>query len=290
MKSSLKITFIALAMSVSMSAFAQDAIALKRTYTNGAVEKYTLTSNVTTSTDLSSMGQDVMEMAVNTSSDLTFTFSNPKEDGTVSLKFLLSNMNVKMEGPMAEMMSGGQEMPKELGGTAKLDALYQVSDVKVDGGGGGAMAMMTGGMSPISIFQFFALPKDPVKVGDTWNFELKGMEMFEKNYKMTAKLVGEAKVQEIDAWQINVSGSPKMNLDLSKMMAEGGGGAQGMGDMKMMLEGTTKTLTKVFLSKATGQIVMIDSAYESTAEVKLPDMGVSFPSNSQGISKLVIKK
>ena len=295
MKTSFKILALAALSMGVMSAYAQDAVTLKRTYTNGAVEKYTLTSMINSSTDLSAMGQGEQTMVVDSTMDATFTYSGVKEDGSALVSFLYNNIKTKTEaeGPMGDQMASmGAQAPKEIKGTQKVDIFGRVTEVKTEGANAGMMGMMTGGQNAWDMLSFFVFPEKAVAVGGTWEFDMPTMGgMFPKGSKLTGKLVGPGEVGDKKTWNLEFSGKPKMTMDIGKMMSENPDAqASGMPPMNIVMEGDNAMKIKVSIDQTTGQVLSSEAVTETVAKVKLVDMGMEFPVTAQSISKMVLRK
>lgn len=293
MKTSVKLLALAALTMSAMAIQAQDAISFKRVYTNGAVEKYTVSSQMTSVTDLSSMGQGEQSMDIDTSMDAQFTYSAVKEDGSALLSFLYNNIKIKAEGPMAEMMGQmGDQAPKEIKGTQKVDVFGRATETKLEGASANMMSMMSGGANAWDAFAFFILPDKPVKIGDTWDFEIPTMGgMFAKGSKLNGKFVGEGTLGEKKTWTLEFTGKPKMSMDIGKMMADNPNAQNsGMPPMNILMEGENAMKIKISVDQTTFQILSAETASETVAKVKLVDMGVEFPSTTQMVSKISLKK
>ncbi len=266
-------------------------VTIKRTYTEGATEKYTITSQMTSSTDMSSMGQGEMAMNIDSSMDAAYTYSAVKEDGSALLKFVYSNIKTEMDGPMAEMMRGGGQMPTEMKGSAKIDAFGKMTETKYEGAQAGMMAMMSGGSNAWDLISLFTYPSKPVKVGDTWESEIPTMGgMLAKGSKLTGKYIGDADFRDKKAWKLEFTGKPAMQMDIGKMMRENPGAAQeGMPEMNIMMEGTNGLKITVLVNQTNGQVLQVEVASDTVAKVKLVDMGMEFPVTGQAIAKMVLK-
>lgn len=297
MNRSIKLSVFACLLVGCNYAFAQDApaeqketVTFKRAYTNGLIEKYTVTGLTTSNTDLSSVGQDVQEMSFDTSMDATYTYSNVKEDGSALLSFVFNNIKIKTEGPLAEMMNqNGDQTPKEIKGSQTVDPFFKATGTKLETAGSSMMQMM-GGSSLADIFGFVAFPTKPVAIGDTWEADVPSMDgMFEKGAKMTGKFVGAGEVDGKKVWNLQFTAKPKMTVDIGKKMAESPNDS-GMPPMNIVMEGNTTILVKVAVDQTTFQVLTLDSAAESDGKVKLVDMGMEFPSTGQQVTKVVVKK
>ncbi len=269
------LTLLAFA-SVSMGAFAlvQDSLTFVRTYKDGAKDVYDVTVVTSSVTDLSSMGQGEQTMDVTVKQTAEYTYSDLKEDGTVTVTFKYKDIDYKMEGPMAEMMGGGQEMPKEITGKAKLDKYgrmleHKIDDQKVEG----MMAMMGGSrnMDPLSNF---ALPKEPVTIGSEFNVEMVDLPMFEKGKtKITGKVIGKDTYKGISAYKIDSTGTMRMNMNLSEMMKQSGQEVP----FNMTMEGDVKIKGTFWVEEGSNRLLKMDMATTTTANVNLSDMGMTLP-------------
>ena len=293
MTTSVKLVALAALLMGAVAVQAQDAVTFKRVYTNGAVEKYTLSSQMTSNTDLSSVGQESQSMDIDSSMDATFTYSAVKEDGSALINFLYNNIKIKAEGPMAEMMGNmGDQTPKEIKGTQKIDIFGRITETKLEGATASMMGMMSGGSNAWDMFSFFVFPDKAVKIGDTWEFEMPTMGgMFPKGSKLNGKFVGAGEAGDKKTWNLEFTGKPKITMDIGKMMADNpNANANGMPPMNIVMEGDNAMKVKISVDQTTFQILSAETASETVAKVKLVDMGMEFPSTSQLISKLVLKK
>jgi|LakMenEpi03Aug12_release.lakeMendotaPanAssembly.Ray.scaffolds.fasta_scaffold300998_2 hypothetical protein len=267
---------------------AQDEVTLRRVYTEGAVDKYTVKTQMESTTDMTAMGQESMTMKLTSGYDFTITTKSVDKEGNALLELLASNMDTKMDasGPMGEAMNGA-DMPKELKASAKGSPFSVLTELKMLGERTAGMAMMTGGANPLDSTAEIIFPKDPIKVGATFEVEAKEGGLYAKGAKFTGKLTGEAEVNGVKVWTLEYSGTPKMMMDIGKAMAEGN--AEGMPPMNIMLEQVVTIKTKVSVAKDSGKIVSYSSVYSSDGAVKLPDMGIEFPATSVGTSTITAK-
>lgn len=279
-----------LALSMGAIATVQDTVTLTRTFTEGQTDKYSLSVKTDTTTDLSAMGQGEMQMTFDMSQIVSYTFSNVK-DGAADVKFKYSDIKMKLDGPMAEMMGGAQDqMPKEMTGSFKMDKLGKITGFKMDNEqAAGMMAMFGGGSSQGDPMSFFAFPKDGVKIGDTFTMELPPMPMFEKDKsKVTGKIVGEEKVMDMDAYKIEVTGDMKMNFDMGEAMRRSG--SSEMPQMNMVMTGDVKSKGTTYVEKATGRILVMESVTSTDGVVKLSDMGLEIPTKTTTITNMKLVK
>lgn len=277
MKNSMRWMVLSLAVMSVMSAYAQDGVTLRRTFKNGDVEKYTINTIMNSVTDLSSMGQGEQSFSLTSKMDAAYTYSNVKEDGTASVAFLFNNIEMKIDGPMAEMMGGGGQTPSEMKGSGTIDPFGKITGIKMEGNSANMMQMM-GGSSSADLFSFIQFPYQAIAVGGTWDFELPQMGMFAKGSKLTGKLVGEIDFKGRKAWNLEFSGKPAMSMDIGRMMQDNPQAQDsGMPPMNIIMEGTNTIILKVVVDQKSGQVLSASSVSEMSAMVKLPEMGFEFP-------------
>jgi hypothetical protein len=269
---------------------AQDAVTLRRVYTAGATDVYTYKTTSESNTDMSNMGQDSMSMKMGTTMDIAISTKSVDKDGNALLELLATNVDMKMDatGAMAEMMKA-DDMPKTLKATAKGNPFMQLSELKMLGEKSAGMAMMSGGLNPLDLANEIAFPKDAIKIGDSFEVAAKEGGLYVKGTKFTGKLLSEGELNGLKVWNLEYSGKPSTIMDLGKAMAEGGGGGAPEG-MNIMVETKTEMKSKISIEKETGRLVSYSSTFSSDGAVKLPDMGIEFPTTAAGVVELKLKK
>lgn len=278
-----------LVLALGAVASTQEAVKFERKYSEGQTDTYALSTKTTTTTDLSSMGQGEMSVDFDMSQTAAYTYKNIKEDGTADVTFKYSDIKVKLDGPMAEMMGGGaDQMPKEMTGKGKIDKFGRFSEMKLDDEKTSAMMAMWGGSSSMDPMTFFVLPKTEVKVGESFSVEVPALPMFVKDKSsVTGKILGSETVMDKEAWKIEFIGKLRMNMDMSEMMKEMGGDAP---PMNMTIEGDIKSKTTTYVSKADGKLLMMQSFSTSDGVVKLADMGFEIPVRTETVVDFKMKK
>lgn len=280
------LTLIALA-SISLGAFAlvQDSVSFARTYKDGAKDVYDVKVQTSSVTDLSSMGQGEQNMDVTVSQTAEYAYSDVKEDGTATVTFKYKDIDYKMEGPMAEMMGGGQEMPKEVTGKAKIDKFGRMTEFKLDDQRVEGMMTMMGGSRNMDPLATLALPKTSVKIGEEFAIDAPDMPMFEKGKsKITGKIVATEDFKGMKAYRIESNGTMRMNMNLSEMMKESGQEVP----FNMTMEGDVKVKSTMWVEIGTNRLLKMDSASTTTANVNLSDMGMTLPVTTDMVTSVTL--
>ncbi len=238
-------------------AHAEDSYKIRRTLTEGAVEKYSYKNVFDANIDLSSFGAPNMSMTMTQSMIATITYG--KADATKkTTPFDIKVTEHKLD--MEPAMPGGPEIPTEFSLSGALNELNSVSDMKADGMNETVKMMSAGALDSLSsIFEF---PEAEIKVGETWK-SVKSKKSLggDTDEDITHKLVAAEKLDGVDVLKIESKGK----VTVRNESAEG----MGMGPMKSTTEVTVDSIT--YLNKATGQIVKTEA--KSVPMNILTDMG-----------------
>jgi hypothetical protein len=117
------------------------------------------------------------------------------------------------------------------------------------------------------------LPDHPVKIGDSWNMELAGMDkagMNDRTLKIT--LVGPGEVNGHSVWKVKVTGRVPVAMDIGKMLGAGGSSQTGPG--AAMLKGMKMTGTMVYegrgaIDRQTGKTVSLVYTVDSAMTMNM---------------------
>ena len=269
----------------SLVVIAQEAMTLRRTFTEGQVDVYEVATNIAQTVDTSAFGGPPQDMNIDTSMKLAYVTGKVNaEKGTAAMKVTVKDIEFKMDGPMGQMPGMG-EMPKEYTITGILNARNQMSDIKIEGLPA-AMAMMTNQQTTQQM-NSMSFPEGPIAVGGTWKYEFPDTEAFKgMTPNITAKFVGEKEWEGLKALDISFVGTIDMKMDPSAMGGEMPGG------MKMMIVGTMDMKGSVLIEKGTGRLLFSESVGTSNLKLEMTDMGTTLPmtGKSTSIMKLVVKK
>lgn len=290
LKRSLGVTFLGL-VALSMAATAQDSFLLRRQLVEGAKDAYTV-ETVMDSTIQAPTG----DMQMKTTTSMLYTINVGKVDkdkGVADVETVVTDIQLKMEGPMADMMQGqgANQIPKEIKANGKLSDRGRMTDMKVQGAS--AAMMMSMGTASMSGDTFFAYPDGPVKVGDTWDVLTPKMPLLgNKEHKLTAKYVADEAVGDTKAMKVVVAGTIPMDINVSEMMQQMGtqGGVGGLGDMKMLMKGSVEISGTAWLDKASGKILSLENTMDMKTQMELPDMGMTINMPGKAKSTMKLKK
>jgi hypothetical protein len=189
--------------------------------------------------------------------------------GQATVDSTITDIKNKTEGGLAQMLDqqAGQ-IPKEIKSSGKLDARNRLTLAPAKGSG--MMEMLLGSSSPTSAFMFVAFPEKAVNVGDTWPVELPKSPMFGKEAPtITAKLTGE----KDGNWIINVSGTIKIDADLTEMLKNAPNNP--MAGQKALMKGTMDLTGEALVDKVTGKTTVYTTKSNTKSKMDMPDMGMS---------------
>lgn len=278
-------------LTVLAVATVQDGVLLRKELKEGASETYAVT--ITGNQNIEVPTQGPMEMGFKGGYQWIFDYKKvDAAKNSAEIDITVKDLKFEVQGPMADMMPGGDTVPKEVKSTATLDGRYRMTNSKAAGGNMAMMMMMGAGasMSP-----FIELPEKAVKPGDAWPVVLpKNPMMGDVEVKLEAKFVGEGKDGERSGNQIEMTGTIPLNMDIGKLMEEmaksgndPSGGA--MAGMKMVMKGTMKMNVVAILDKTTGKALTATMTIASDTNMELVDMGMSIPTKGTTTMKFVLK-
>jgi hypothetical protein len=274
---------------VAFGGVAQDSILIKRVLKANDKDVYKVSTTVKQNITLPN-GMGEQEIAIVTTMNSASTVKSVDEKGVADIEVEVSNLDVKMEGPMAGMMGDQSSIPKGYKSSYKMDASGRIFDVKsADKAAGGMMAAMMGSSSGNIQTTF---PDKAVKVGDIWDVIVpKSPMMGDKDQILKSVLTGEKEVDGIACWVITTTGPLKMNVDLSKAMEgqpDPSGGA--MAGMKMTMEGTIDNVIETFIEKTTGRLISMVSKAKSKNKINMVDMGMALDVSGETITTMSLVK
>ncbi len=270
-----------LALAGATLALAQDAVTLRRELKADGKEVYKMEADTKSLTDIPQMGEQ--EMTIKSSLLYTMTTAAPT-DGKSDIGATMTDIKVKMEGPMADMMQGGPEIPKEIKFKGSIDTRNRVTDFKVDGKAD-LMTMMMASTNSFSNF-FIEFPEKPVKVGDTWPVVIpKNPLIGNEESTLMARLDGERDGK----WVLKMVGDIKINGDMSELMKGQDPTGTGM-EMKIKMTGLMKMATEALVDKVTGQTLEVTTALDSDIVTDIENIGIKTTQKSKGTVKLTLQK
>lgn len=266
---------------------AQDTVVLRRQLQVGAKDSYTLTmrSSMVMDTGGAGMGTLPIDFAFTSKMDVSVDrVSTDGKDANVTIK--MSDVKYDL-GQIGQMMGGQQpEMPQEMTMNGKLDVRNRLSGVRIPNAPGPA-GMLSQQMQNFPLFIEF--PKDPVKVGDSWEVRLPATPLTgNKITRLKATLLGEKSAGEGTAWAIKLTGTMNINADLMEMMRQMGGEAGGMPQMAMFMTGTMNVDGEALVEKETGRTIKFETTYKSDLTLDLPDMGMQMKQAGNTLVSVVL--
>ncbi|MBL8047520.1 MAG: hypothetical protein JNJ45_02450 [Chthonomonas sp.] len=252
---------------------AQDAFTLRRIFKMGETMTYNMAMTSETTVDISAFGQGEQKTTFTQSGKISFKTTKvdeAKKEANLEIKYF--DIDMKMEGGMPGM---GGDMPKEYSVMATMDSMNRIKDMKIEG-----MPGMLRMMSESSMRQSLGgvqFPEAAVKVGDGWDVKVpKDGMMFDTDQVLKAKFLSVKDINGKKAYEISVKGPLNLNMDLSKMM-EQGGGDNPMAGMKMAITGKMDNDSVVTIDAETGNFLIIDMKMTQEMTVDMVDMGVKLP-------------
>lgn len=249
---------------------ASDPITLTRPLKVGDSEAYTVKMvNKQIISMPNGMGDQDMDMVNEMLLEFKTTAVDEKS-GTADVKFKTTVTKMEMSGPM-----GGNSAPTtpavEI--SAKVDRLNRLTYDMGAAMSKAGLAMTngsTGGTSTMGLF--IELPDHAVSVGDSWDVKIpKNMMMGDADQIMKAKLVAINPTPTGDVAVIHLSGTLKLQVDMSKFAGEGAP-AQ-MASMKMKLNGTMSLDGEGNLDVKTGRTLNMKSSIKSDITMNIEQLG-----------------
>lgn len=246
------------------------SVTLARTFKAGEEQKYKM--DMTMNQQMGSGDQKAGQMKMTITADMDQKTTSVAPDGkTADVLVKTSNMAFKTEPEMGL----GNMLPKEMTTNMKIDSRNQVSAATVSGVQGamaGQLDQMGLGSNPMGFGA--SLPDHPVKVGESWDVPLPKMPMLETTGSLKATLVGEKTVDGTPSWEIKITGSLPIKMNLAQSKAPAAGTSTGTMDMDfdVFLEKGTCALVS---SKGTNKTKMsIDAGPKGKMDTSM-DMSVS---------------
>lgn len=221
-------------------------VTIKRTFKQGAVEKYTQV--VQTESESSPVPIDAK-----VTSQIERTYDKVDDKGA---EFSMKTVSISMEPDQ------GVTPPKP-SSTGRIDLRGIFSNVQMQMDGAPAamnmfMSAATQGQNPDGI----VLPDKPVKPGDTWTFTLGAMKAINADGDMVYTFRGEKELEGKPYWFITGAGSFTLK-----------GKADGAGDSPMSaMKGTVEQTVEAYVDKVDGSIVKVVS--KGTSNLSVPGAGM----------------
>lgn len=278
-----KLSLFILALTVAGAAQAEDTFKIRRTYKEGEVLTYNMATSTDTTVDISAFGQGEQKTTMEQSGKMSFKTTKVRADkNEADLEVKFFDLVSKIEGGMPGM---GETPPKEYSVFATMDNLNRVKDMRIEGLSG--MMKMFNQSSVRQSLGGVTFPENEVKVGDSWDMTVpKDGVVFDTDQTIKVKFVAVKEIAGHKALEFSSKGPLNVNIDLAKIM-EQGGGDNPMAGMKMMVTGKMDIDTTVTIDAATGQVLIIDSKLSQDMTVEMVDMGVKLPMS--GMTTSIIK-
>lgn len=279
---------------------AQDeGIVLRRDLKVVGTDNYKMDMKVSQTIQLGSMGMGDMPIDITTAMKLAFRVGDQDPETKKSpVDITLSDIKFDMQGVPGGGGAGAgmPEMPKEIKSKAKIDERNRFTDIQnipIPGQNGqmGQMMMMMGGSSnPLSGF-LVEFPEKPVKVGESWEVTLpKNPMMGNTAIVLKATLQGEKEFMGEKAYEIVMSGSFPLKVDMGEVMKNNPEMQGMMNGMNMQLSGKVEMRSIFLVQKGSGKTLSMESLVKNTQRIDLPDMGQGFDMSGETTVKFVIEK
>lgn len=224
-------------------------VTLRRTFKQGAVEKYT-----TVVTNESESSPVPMDFKVTTETQRTYNKVDDK-----GAEYAVESLSIKVEPetgtPPSKSHATGHISPR---------GIVSNQVVTTDGAPSGAMAMMTAatqGENPDGV----VLPEKAVKPGDTWTFTPGGMKAMnaEGDYVFTFR--GEKELDGKAYWYITGTGS-------FNMKGNAGGDLTDAASVAKSMKGTIEQTIEAYLDKT--DLSVVKSVNKGTTNMTVPGIGM----------------
>jgi hypothetical protein len=287
-----------LAFAVSSAALRQDDHAIRLRVQSGQVDRYKV--EIASDMKISGAGAGDQEFGLKGSMDTAYTFGETDATGKTDLEMKTTNIKMEASGA-AEMMMGQQELPKEYSIMGKVDDRYRISEMKTAGlSAQTQMVMGMGGTGAMSML--FELPEKPVKIGDTWQVNMpKNPMMGDKEYPLTAKLLGIKEVDGVSAYDIEIGGKVDLDINMSevlkKMQAAGGasGGADGgmmemMAGFEIMMKGVMNVSGSAQVDQKSGRLLANSTKMATKQVMTIGGVGISVDVNGSTTVSMKLAK
>lgn len=261
----------------ALAAANQGELLIRRTFTEGATDTYVIQTVTKQVLQLpNGMGEQEMGSTVDATYALkTAKVDSEKKSATVELTYKIEK--VSSEGALGAATDGASpETGKSMTVNGSLDELGRLKVDPPKGSSAALASLFTSASSLGGNMISVELPKQAVKVGDTWDIVVpKGPFTGSKDQKLTAKLVGEQVVGGKPAYVISTDGTLQIDADLSKMAEEAPPPMKGQ---KMYMKGKAELKTEGVVEKSTGKTLRMTTVMKLKQTMEIPDMGLSVES------------
>ncbi|HVL39561.1 MAG TPA: hypothetical protein VM328_09250 [Fimbriimonadaceae bacterium] len=283
-----RLPWFLLCLALAAYGFRQDGVLLRRELKPDTSETYSMTMKMK---QVMNLPTGEMPMDIASTAKLTMKMGKLVPDKGAELEMITSDMDMKFDGPMAEMAQSSQpQMPKEVIVKGHIDARNRLTDLKPVGSGAQAM-MMAGSTSMQNVGTFIEFPDRPVKIGDTWEIVIPKMPMLgNEEGKFLGKLVGEKEHEGKPVWVLSMEGVLAIKMDMAEMLKNNPGAAGGIPVQNMLITGTMDVKTQALVEKATGRTLSIESLIKGKQKVEVVDFGMTVEGVSEGTVKLELQK
>lgn len=276
-----------------------EGITLRRDLKTIGTDNYKMDMKVSQTIQLGSMGMGDMPIDITMAMKMAFRLNDQDPETKKSpVDITLSDIKMDMQGlPGGGGAGGGMpEMPKEIKSKAKIDERNRFTDIQnlpIPGQGGQMsqmMMMMSGSSNPVSGF-LIEFPEKAIKVGDTWDVTMpKNPMMGSTDVVLKATLKGEKEFMGEKAYEIVLSGSFPLKVDMAEVMKNNPEMQGMMGGMNMLLSGKIEMRSVFLIQKESGKTLSMESLVKSTQRLDLPDMGQGFDMSGETTFKVLIEK
>jgi hypothetical protein len=270
---------------VAATAFAvhQDGVVLKRVLTPNSTDTYKIEMKSVNSTPMG-------DATVNGTMKVVYKIGSLGEDGKADLEMVTSDMKFEFGG-LAEMASGMMnDLPKTTTVKGKIDERNRITDMKMPGANMQMQMLM--GNTQSNVGQSIEFPEGPVKVGDTWTVTIPKNEMAGMaESKLQAKLLKEADHNGVPAYQVTVTGSIPMKMDMAEMAKknpEAAGGMAGMGSM--ILTGKNDVTINAIIEKSTGRTLEMTTTMKSKTNISGDQLPMTIDVDGNTTIKMTLQK
>lgn len=269
---------VILTSAVLATAVKQDEYVLRYDLKANSNEKYKIVMAMQMKVEAPDETRDVTMDATN---DFELVTGEIDQEGRASAEMITTNMKVEVKG--APEGEGPPEPPKEIRFKGKLDNRYRTFDMKpVEGITPDQMMMNPTDLTESAIF--VELPEGPIKVGDSWKFNLpKNPMLGDKDHALTATLKGLTTYEGVPVYELDVVGDVDFDFDMAEAMKKSGaaGGAGGGGEIG-------EEMMAAFQIKMTGKIAVSGKAYLAQTGCRLLHSDMNMVSN-QSMEMMGIK-
>jgi hypothetical protein len=264
----------------------QDAVLLRLKLAPNTTDSYTIETVVKQTINMPN-GMGEQDLTVSTKA--LYTLKTLELDGEkANVEATTKVEDIKMEGGMAGSMPGMDANTPPVVLKGKIDSRGRIvlETSKIS-----PMAMALSGGSNTST-PFVELPEKAVKIGDTWDVIVpKGPMTQDEDQKMVAKLIGEKEFDGRKVWVVSMVGTVKNVMDSSKLPTEMKADSAGpMGDMKMIIRGTSEITSEGLVDKETGRTLQMTSTGKTKQAIELSDMGLNIETAGTISTKMTLKK